>query len=446
MNEFKRIFRYTADWKPVKLSTIVERVSERNAELNDNVLTISAQHGLVKQELFFNKRVASKDLSNYYVLQRGDFAYNKSYSKGYPFGAIKRLEHHDKGVVSPLYICFRAKPSNGNADYLNHLFEAGALEEGISSIAKEGARAHGLVNVGIGDFLGLPVCIPETKAEQIKIAEILSTVDRAIEQTDTLIAKQQRIKAGLMQDLLTRGIDENGNVRSERTHAFKDSPLGRIPVEWEARPLGDLVASAVDGPFGSNLKTEHYVDEPGVRVIRLQNLGNGQFIDTDKVWVSRERARRLERHSVAPGDLLIGSLGDDKRLFGRACLYPASEQPAIVKADVFRVRCKREAIIHGFAFRLFNLPRWRRGLFGLAQGVTRDRVNLSNLMLFKLPVPGVDEQRFSASYLDAADEHLYELQRSLKKMCSLKTGLMQDLLTGKCRVTAFLTQLGVASA
>ena len=91
---------------------------------------------------------------------------------------------------------------------------------------------------------------PTSFHEQTKIAEILSTVDRAIEQTEALIAKQQRIKTGLMQDLLTRGIDEHGNLRSEQTHKFKDSPLGRIPVEWEVNEFGQTVESAVDGPFG----------------------------------------------------------------------------------------------------------------------------------------------------------------------------------------------------
>ena len=276
--------------------------------------------------------------------------------------------------------------------------------------------------------------------EQTKIAEILSTVDQAIDQTEALIAKQQRIKTGLMQDLLTRGLDENGNLRSEETHKFKDSPLGRIPVEWDDYQFGQCVDLAVDGPFGSNLKTEHYVPEPGVRVLRLQNIGNGEFVDTDKAWISEAHAKKLARHAVEASDLLIGSLGDDRRLFGRACLYPDSPQPAIVKADVFRVRCKNDMLAHGFAFRLFNLPRWRSGLVGLAQGVTRDRVNLSNLMLLRLPVPrSVDEQRAIASKLDGVDAVIVALHTNHEKLKATKTALMQDLLTGKVSVTPLLT-------
>ncbi len=276
--------------------------------------------------------------------------------------------------------------------------------------------------------------------EQTKIAEILFTVDQAIDQTEALIAKQQRIKTGLMQDLLTRGIDKDGNLRSEDTHEFKDSPLGRIPVEWDDYQFGQCVDLAVDGPFGSNLKTEHYVTEPGVRVLRLQNIGNGEFVDTDKAWISEAHAKKLARHAVEASDLLIGSLGDDRRLFGRACLYPDSPQPAIVKADVFRVRCKNDMLAHGFAFRLFNLPRWRSGLVGLAQGVTRDRVNLSNLMLLRLPVPrSVDEQRAIASKLDGVDAVIVALHTNHEKLKATKTALMQDLLTGKVSVAPLLT-------
>ena len=202
--------------------------------------------------------------------------------------------------------------------------------------------------ISSAELNGWEISHPTFRPEQTKIAEILSTVDRAIEQTEALIAKQQRIKTGLMQDLLTRGIDEHGNLRSEETHQFKDSPLGRIPVEWEVLPFGDVIESAVDGPFGSNLKTEHYVVDPGVRVLRLQNVGNGEFMDSDAVWISSEHADRLSRHLVVPGDILVASLGDERHPFGRACLYLPMQQEAIVKADVFRIRCKTKKIDHSF--------------------------------------------------------------------------------------------------
>lgn len=125
-------------------------------------------------------------------------------------------------------------------------------------------------------------------AEQTAIADILSTVDEAIAQTETLIAKQRRIKAGLLHDLLTRGIDENGQLRDPATHRFKQTAVGWVPEEWEVTSFDTLIASAIDGPFGSSLKTEHYVQDNGVRVVRLQNIGAGLFQDGDKAYVSRQ--------------------------------------------------------------------------------------------------------------------------------------------------------------
>ena len=130
-------------WQEYPLGAFMTRLTRKNAELNENVLTISAEHGLVSQEEFFNKRIASKNLSNYFLLERGEFVYSKSSTKDYLVGAIKRLDAHGKGVVSPLYICFALTDlAVITSDYIAHLFESGALDGQIRLIAKEGGRAH----------------------------------------------------------------------------------------------------------------------------------------------------------------------------------------------------------------------------------------------------------------------------------------------------------------
>jgi len=149
---------------------------------------------------------------------------------------------------------------------------------------------------------------PTSPPEQAKIAEILSTVDRAIEQTEALIAKQQRIKTGLMQDLLTRGIDEHGKIRCEETHPFKDSPLGRIPAEWE---VGDLDARAELVTSGSRGWARYYSDE-GALFLRIGNLTrdhiNMRFDDI--VLVNPPKSSEGKRTSVKTGDLLISITAD----------------------------------------------------------------------------------------------------------------------------------------
>jgi len=186
-----------------RLGEVCERVTRRNRAASENVLTISAQHGLVSQQDYFNRSVAGADLSNYYLLHRGEFAYNRSSAKGYPYGAIKRLNQYDQGVVSTLYLCFRirAKAAVSSA-YLCHYFEAGLLNHGLRTIAKEGARAHGLLNVTSEDFFDLDIFLP-TLREQEKFADILDTADEEL----ALLRRQRNAldqqKRGLMQRLLT---------------------------------------------------------------------------------------------------------------------------------------------------------------------------------------------------------------------------------------------------
>lgn len=187
------------DWQEKKFNDFFSRVIRKNEENNPNVLTISAQRGLINQEKYFNKSVSAKDVTGYYLLKKGEFAYNKSYSKGYPMGAIKRLNNYDKGVVSTLYICFKA--SDGDERFWEQYFEAGLLNREIHKIAQEGARNHGLLNVSVVEFFrDIKVTAPEHD-EQVKIADFLSALDEKI----NLVAKQiqltQTFKKGLLQQM-----------------------------------------------------------------------------------------------------------------------------------------------------------------------------------------------------------------------------------------------------
>ncbi|SMX35278.1 restriction endonuclease subunit S [Actibacterium lipolyticum] len=190
-------------WKEVRLGDVFSRVRRRNTVGNDNVLTISAQHGLVSQEKYFNKRVAAKDLSGYTLLHHGDFAYNKSYSRGYPLGAIKMLEIDEPGVVSSLYLCFALTDKSSNCrEYFRHFFEAGRFNHEIYKIAQEGARNHGLLNVSSTDFFRAQVSVPPL-AEQRKIAAVLNCAEDQIAEHAQSVEKLRTEKKALMQQLLT---------------------------------------------------------------------------------------------------------------------------------------------------------------------------------------------------------------------------------------------------
>jgi len=187
------------EWESKSLGEIAERIKLKNAENNLNVLTISAQHGLISQLEFFNKSVSAKDITGYYLLHQDDFAYNKSYSNGYPMGAIKRLKRYKKGVVSTLYICFRGKKDINNT-FLEQYFEAGLQNIELEKVAQEGARNHGLLNVGVNDFFSIIMQIPSL-AEQTKIANFLSAIDEKISHCQTQIDKTDQYKKGLLQQM-----------------------------------------------------------------------------------------------------------------------------------------------------------------------------------------------------------------------------------------------------
>jgi type I restriction enzyme S subunit len=199
-----RLPGFTERWERRVMSDYFVLINGRNSESNDNVVTISAQQGFVPQHEFFGKRVASKSLENYYLIESGDFAYNRSSASGYPFGAIKRFNGKGKAVVTTLYICFRIKPDvEADPCFFEQYFETGLLNNGLSQVANEGGRAHGLLNVTKADFFSRELRVPNECREQKAIAEILVAMDDEIAALEAKLAKARQIKEGMMQELLT---------------------------------------------------------------------------------------------------------------------------------------------------------------------------------------------------------------------------------------------------
>ena len=190
-------------WKTLKLADLFERVTKKNTERNQTVVTISAQRGFVMQNDYFNKIIASDILDNYFLVEKGEFCYNKSYSNGYPWGATKRLNDFEKAVVTTLYICFKIKDtSKTSGDYFEQFFEVNSLDKGLMSVAHEGGRAHGLLNVTASDFFSIEIKVPKFE-EQKAIAQILNISDAEIKLLKNKLDKLKEQKKGLMQVLLT---------------------------------------------------------------------------------------------------------------------------------------------------------------------------------------------------------------------------------------------------
>ena len=194
-------FKSSKGWEEKRFGDIFKRITNKNIINNQNVLTISAQYGLVSQFDYFHKSVAASNLSNYYLLKRGDFAYNKSRSQGYPYGAIKPLRLYDEGVVSTLYICFRKKCCDIVDSFFEHYFETELINEEIGKIAQEGARNHGLLNISTDDFFNKIVLLIPSPSEQKMIAECLSSIDRTIRLYSEKTSQLEQQKKGIMQQL-----------------------------------------------------------------------------------------------------------------------------------------------------------------------------------------------------------------------------------------------------
>lgn len=189
---------FTGDWESSKLKSFVRRVTRKNKKLETLLpLTISSQDGLVSQIDYFNNVVASSNLSGYYLIKKGEFAYNKSYSSGYPFGSVKRLDAYEMGALSTLYIVFEIV-SGISSNYLACFFDTSLWYDEVNQRAAEGARNHGLLNISAEDFLDINIMLPKSPEEQEKIASFFSELDNQIRLHEQRLGKLKQIKASCL--------------------------------------------------------------------------------------------------------------------------------------------------------------------------------------------------------------------------------------------------------
>ena len=190
-------------WEQRKLGDIVERVTRKNQNIvSDLPLTISAQYGLIDQNEFFDKRVASKDVSGYYLIYNGEFAYNKSISNDAPWGAIKRLDRYENGVLSTLYIVFKIKnEEKTNSDFIATYYDTNIWHKDIKAIAAEGARNHGLLNITPADFFETKLKFPKNVLEQQKIGIYFGNIDHLITLHQRKLDMLKKLKSACLNEM-----------------------------------------------------------------------------------------------------------------------------------------------------------------------------------------------------------------------------------------------------
>ncbi len=282
----------------------------------------------------------------------------------------------------------------------------------------------------ISEYKKRKIFIPKSYDEQSLIAEILSTVDRAIEQTEAVIAKLQRIKTGLMQDLLTKGIDEQGNIRSEKTHRFKDSPLGRIPVEWEVEYIDKY------GSFFKGLTiSKSNLSMNGVDCILYGEIYTRYDFYTEILYSKVPEEIVKDRSPILYGDILFTGSGETHEEIGK-CITYIGRNRAYAGGDIIIFRTKSfEPIYLSFLLNSYKIQR-QKALLG--QGSSVIHIYPNHLKKILIVRPKISEQIKISKKLLKIDKAILKQKKLLMKLQKLKTALMQDLLTGRVRVTELL--------
>lgn len=323
-------------------------------------------------------------------------------------------------------------PKNSSlSDYYFHLLQF------ISNEMRRLASGSTFDEISKRDFAAILVPCPPL-AEQRRIAEILDTVDEAIRQTEADIAKLKQLKAGLLHDLLTRGIDEHGHLRDPAAHPeqFRDSPLGRIPVDWRVAGFDDVGAvdrpSIKTGPFGSALKGEHWVSS-GVPVITIGSLGEGEFIESELLYVSEMTARALSAYRLIPGDLVFSRVAD----VGRSVVVDVEHEGWLMSSNLMRLSVDTDQAVPAFVHAQITASNAiRQQIRRAVNAGGREIANTPILRSLLLAWPPMREQKRILRALQAHDLASTSARHQLDKMRLVKDGLASDLLTGSVRVEA----------
>lgn len=309
-----------------------------------------------------------------------------------------------------------------DCDYLMQILSSSEFNSQKNLLA-EGSTQEAVNNTKIKEIKFL---IPESNSEQFTIASILSKADEAISQTEQLIAKYSRIKTGLMQDLLTKGIDEHGNIRSEETHEFEDSPLGRIPNEWSVTSVNSLCKEIV---VGIVIKPTQYYRETGIPMLRSQNITVDGIIMKDLVYMTEIDNNRLIKSKLSKDDVVSVRTG-----------YPGTS--AVVNKEIEGCNCidlvisrVNQTLLNPHFLALWiNSEQGRKQILNHQSGIAQQHFNvgqMKELMIIKLTI---SEQVAVLNKIDRINNQITDTKNQLSKLQSLKTGLMQDLLSGKVRV------------
>lgn len=385
---------YKENWTNVPLGDVVSRVTRKNKNNETDLpLTISSLDGLIDQRDYFNRTIASKDMSGYYLLKKGEFAYNKSYSIGFDYGSIKRLEKYDMGALSTLYICFKNKNDElVDPEFLSYYFDSQKWCKEVYMICTEGARHHGLLNVGVDEFFDINLCIPKSIDEQRKIAKIFKSFDEKIEVKKSIITNLKEERKIIVSKIFEKELYSN--------------------EDWKKYKLGDALVEYNE----KSLKGKDYehvsLTKEGV-VPKTERYDRDFLVRTDD---KKYRVTHLNDICYNPANLKFGVICRNK-------YKDAIFSPIYV---TFKVK-------KGFSPAFIELLVTRNDFINYSlkyqEGTVFERMSVSpeDLLSIDIEVPNELAQEKIAHFVELFDKKISEEEVQLNSLITIRKGLMQSM-------------------
>lgn len=399
-NDFKN------EWKKEKLCNIVSRITRKNKNLESHTpLTISAIEGLVSQLTYFNNIVASSNISGYYLIKNGEFAYNKSYSNGFPYGSIKRLDKFDMGVLSTLYIVFALNKQNTSilSDYLVLFFNTTLWYHEVAKRAEEGARNHGLLNISADDFFDINIIYPKDLLEQQKIASYFQKLESLIQTTSKKLATLKRIKAASLQSMFPQ---EGETVPKVRFKGFEE--------EWSLKYVFELLCERNElSPQSPEFPLMAFIANNGI-------AEKGERYDRSALVndvINKQYKRTYYGDFIySSNNLETGSIG--LNTYGKATISPVY--------SIFYCTLNSDSNFVGYCMTrksfIKEMIKWRQGvMYG------QWRIHEKDFLRIKVLVPSLPEQQQIGTYFRNLDQQISLQTQRLEKLKQIKTACLDKM-------------------
>lgn len=403
---------YQGEWVATTLRDVVIRVASKNEDNRVTLpLTISARHGLISQTEFFNSRIAAKNVRDYYVIRKGEFAYNRSTSDSSPFGAVKRLDRYDAGVLSTLYLVFRISSDNIHSNYLVSYFSTGNWHQHIAENAAEGARNHGLLNITAEDFFSTPIKAPIETAEQEKIGLFLKTLDKLIEKLEAKLDKLRKLKQALLNKMFIN-VNGGGKVPEIRFKGYNEGWTTTVLMELASK-MAEKNASRVHKVVLTNSAEYGIIDQRHYFEREIVNGNNvqGYYVVQKNDYVYNPRIST----SAPVGPINRNKLG----LIG------------IVSPLYYVFRFNDHAPNFEYLDYFFKSSVWHKFMFTYGNsGARSDRFSISDALFITLPIqhPKAElEQIQIGTALSNLEQVIQKTDLKLTKIRAVKQSLLQKM-------------------